>query len=565
MMSSNTNQPIPDRSSPGSTRTDVVPARDQAGTHIPATGTPKVKDQTSSGNKRGRESTGETSNSHESKKANTARTYGRDNWPRFLIVESCQANKTMQNVSPFVINKAIEGVAGTVKSVKKTRAGTLLIEVETRQKCLNLLSMQQIDQMPVRVSPHRSLNSSKGVIKWKDLLGTPVEEIAEELSESGVTHVHQINNAKTGIYVLTFDRPIPPKDVKCAYIQLKVEEYTPNPMRCYNCQRFGHTTSKCSNQSTCGRCGTKNPQHSTKECRSKPSCTNCKQEHPAFSKKCPKFIEEKEIQSIRTKRKISFTEARKIVKASQAPILPRSFAAVVSQKKDAGCQTPDWPQQAVKPQPKQKAQNQDAVKPKPKQKAQNQNAVKPQPKQKAQNPKAVKPQPKQKASADTAAERPPKTQSKIPTPVGKNSPPKTSGGKGAQSKISPPKTSGGGERAPTPRGSESESNTTKLSTSPKPSGPPVQCGSQSTTSTLSGEKSQTKTSEGTSDPNTEPNTHRERPAQSENSPSYSQKAASPPQSRPFSLKRTHPVNLNLQNRFAALSEPRTMTVLNKQK
>ena len=117
-----------------------------------------------------------------------------------------------------------------VKSVRKTRVGTLLVEVEKRQQSTNLLSMEHLGELEVKVSPHRSLNSCKGVIKWRDLVGTSVEEIAEELSESGVTEVRQIGSKETGIYVLTFDMPTPPQHVKCAYIRLPVEEYIPNPM-----------------------------------------------------------------------------------------------------------------------------------------------------------------------------------------------------------------------------------------------------------------------------------------------------------------------------------------------
>ena len=187
-----------------------------------------------------------------------------------------------------------------------------------------------------------------------------MEEIAEELSESGVTEVRQIGS----IYVLTFDMPTPPQHVKCAYIRLPVEEYVPNPMRCFKCQKYGHK-NKCNSQSLCGRCGSKEQNHSTRECRGKPQWVNCKGEHPAFSKKCPKFLEEKEIQSIRVKRKISFTEARKIVRATHAPSTRRSYAAAVSVKKTVGFQTPQWPEQAVKPQPNQKAPNHQAEKPKP--------------------------------------------------------------------------------------------------------------------------------------------------------------------------------------------------------
>ena len=125
------------------------------------------------------------------KRAYTARDYNGGNWPRFLVVESLKAGKTLASVSPFVIARSIAGKAGTVKSVRKTRVGTLLVEVEKRQQCTNLLSIEHLGELEVKVSPHRSLNSCKGVIKWRNLVGTPVEEIAEEPSESGVTEVRQ--------------------------------------------------------------------------------------------------------------------------------------------------------------------------------------------------------------------------------------------------------------------------------------------------------------------------------------------------------------------------------------
>ena len=40
-------------------------------------------------------------------------------------------------------------------------------------------------------------------------MGTPVEEIAEELSESAVREVRQKGSKETGIYVITFDMPTP--------------------------------------------------------------------------------------------------------------------------------------------------------------------------------------------------------------------------------------------------------------------------------------------------------------------------------------------------------------------
>ena len=266
--------------------------------------------------KRGRESTGTTASA--AKRLNTTE-YNAHNWPRFLFVESRQQDGSLARTSVFVISKAIQGSAGDVKSIKKTRAGTLLVEVDKRSHSTGLLNMTTLAGIPVRVSPHRSLNSSKGVIRSWDLVGTTEEEITDELSEIGVNDVKQMKFRKMGkvvetnTFVLTFDQPTPPKAVKCGYLNIKVEDYIPNPMRCYKCQKFGHTLNKCSSEETCGRCSRRG--HSMEACQEAPHCTNCGGDHPSSSKNCPRFLEEKEVQTTRIKQRIPYMEAKKIVKS----------------------------------------------------------------------------------------------------------------------------------------------------------------------------------------------------------------------------------------------------------
>ena len=89
-------------------------------------------------------------------------------------------------------------------------------------------------------------------------------------------------NKQTNKYVLSFDMPTPLQHVKCAYVRLPVEEYTPNPMRCFKCQKYGHTTNKCNSQVACGRCGTNEQDHSTRECRGKPYCVNSPRGDPGW-------------------------------------------------------------------------------------------------------------------------------------------------------------------------------------------------------------------------------------------------------------------------------------------
>ena len=80
----------------------------------------------------------------------------------------------------------------------------------------------------------------------------------------------------------------------------------------------------------------KHPHHDS-SCTDPIKCANCGGNHTAYSRDCPRWKTEKEIQRIRTERKISFPEARKIVEGvSKQP----SFASVVAkQVVSVGCQT----------------------------------------------------------------------------------------------------------------------------------------------------------------------------------------------------------------------------------
>ena len=50
------------------------------------------------------------------------------NWPRFLIVESANEDLSLQNRSPFAIQKGFQAIAGTTKSIKRLRDGSFLVE-----------------------------------------------------------------------------------------------------------------------------------------------------------------------------------------------------------------------------------------------------------------------------------------------------------------------------------------------------------------------------------------------------------------------------------------------------
>ncbi|KAG1653155.1 hypothetical protein GQR58_025782 [Nymphon striatum] len=162
-------------------------------------------------------------------------------------------------VSPFCLYKTILNIAGEPKTVKKMyNTGTILVEVEQETNAKNLLRLEKILEIPVIVTPHKSLNSCRGVIRCRDLKDTSEDEMLDGLKDQGVTSVKRIfitKNGKkimTGTSILTFNTPKLPSTIKAGYLNANVERFIPNPLRCFKCQKFGHHQSACKNENICG-------------------------------------------------------------------------------------------------------------------------------------------------------------------------------------------------------------------------------------------------------------------------------------------------------------------------
>ncbi|GFV09110.1 RNA-directed DNA polymerase from mobile element jockey [Trichonephila clavipes] len=108
---------------------------------------------------------------------------------RFLIISL--PNNEMSQKSPFAIQKAIQGISGDPKSVKKLRSDDLLIEISSALQTKSFFLTKTFLNCPLTVNPHRSLNSSRGVISETDLLWAPETENLEGLSDQGVTQTDE--------------------------------------------------------------------------------------------------------------------------------------------------------------------------------------------------------------------------------------------------------------------------------------------------------------------------------------------------------------------------------------
>ncbi|GFY22238.1 uncharacterized protein TNCV_3298811 [Trichonephila clavipes] len=155
---------------------------------------------------------------------------------------------------------------------------------------------------PLTVTPHRTLNSCRGVISESDFC-VPLRQ-------------------KFWKVFLTRVSPSPklPTNIKAGYLNWKVHPYIPNPLRCFKSQRFGHSQTSCRGQLTCSRCASVG--HASTDCSLEPKCINCSLLHTADSKLCPKWKNEKQIQEIKTNKNITYVEARKLI----VPQLVESYA-----------------------------------------------------------------------------------------------------------------------------------------------------------------------------------------------------------------------------------------------
>ena len=177
------------------------------------------------------------------------------------------------------------------------RSGGLMIECLRRQQSVNLLALKHIHNIEIS-SSHRTLNSSRGIIPYRD----------DDLSEltDGVTHVKCFTSKRNGqviklnTFLITFIFPTVPSSLRMGLYKVRVSPYVQNPVPCFKCQKFGHGKGQCKGKLKCFRCGEED--HEGLNCNNDPKCSNCGQSHMASSKDCQFFQKEKEIQKIKTEK-----------------------------------------------------------------------------------------------------------------------------------------------------------------------------------------------------------------------------------------------------------------------
>ena len=161
--------------------------------------------------------------------------------------------KPIIQLSPLIIKTFLFANVAP-KSVKATRNNTLIMEVKTKKYAELLWRTTTLHNMKIKAYPHGSLNISEEKVRSPEVATCAFEQIKQNLKKQLVTDVKRISKKNnqiidTNTYILTFNSPKPPILKICDITNVDI--YIPNPLRCYNCQKFGHHVIRCTRAKIC--------------------------------------------------------------------------------------------------------------------------------------------------------------------------------------------------------------------------------------------------------------------------------------------------------------------------
>jgi len=117
---------------------------------------------------------------------------------KYFILSAADGS-SLSLMSPFLLGKAVKLQAGSVADIRKLRNGPVLIEIKDTKQAAALQRLEKIQEIPVKVDAHRTLNYCKGVVKCKDLTLCSNEQIVKELKSQGVVACTSISvRSETG-------------------------------------------------------------------------------------------------------------------------------------------------------------------------------------------------------------------------------------------------------------------------------------------------------------------------------------------------------------------------------
>ena len=221
----------------------------------------------------------------------------------------------MTKIDPFQIEGSLSKYLNRKPVI--TGKGKKIQVLVSRTENEKMKNIQEIAGYQVRVLNKPLIKKIKMIIT-----GVPLEISIDIITKnSGCSAAVRIKKKIDGRFqettavILTYEPDQnPPNYVKISFLNFRVKEYLPNPVRCFNCNQFGHVAKYCKAKTSCPRCA---GEHELKNCStpqlepSKKICASCQSpDHRTGSEECPKWQKAKRTIEIATSRK-TYSEALK--------------------------------------------------------------------------------------------------------------------------------------------------------------------------------------------------------------------------------------------------------------
>ncbi|XP_075164134.1 uncharacterized protein LOC142236743 [Haematobia irritans] len=274
-----------------------------------------------------------------------------DHLPRYLVASTISNDKSAETKALgshniFQIGKGLDHISKEYSEVTELKNGDLLIKANNLKAAEKFLNAKHIDIVPVRITLHNKLNCSYGKIFYEKIVSYSEEELVNQINMKYPGLIMELRKIKrnengnlvdTGAAVITFNNIHRPSRIKIGYNICTVFEHIPNPLKCRNCQKLGHTKNHCKKIALCGECA-QPPPHDV--CNRK-FCVNCNIEsHTSNDPKCPTFLKHKSVNKIKINNRCTVREAWKIFNSNPSahlitPHTPKATYAQVTSNYDS--------------------------------------------------------------------------------------------------------------------------------------------------------------------------------------------------------------------------------------
>lgn len=255
-------------------------------------------------------------------------------WKYLVLSASNSDDETIRKANPFLVNKFVKDTCGSaLREIKSTNYGKhVLIVVNTREIADKLIKLTSIPTkstpIPIKIEESVLIGSKQGIFFCRQINSMTDEEIIDEINADNpdikVVAIRRIRKKDdsgswndTGSFVVQMRCETPPEKIKIGYLMQNLRVYIPDPMRCFRCNKLGHTGKRCrtkdETQRNCINCN--NPHHTQpgEKCSMAPFCTNCDStDHNSASRECPQYIYDKKINETMSVKGITRFEAAQL-------------------------------------------------------------------------------------------------------------------------------------------------------------------------------------------------------------------------------------------------------------